>query len=229
MLGDQRLNMPGECLLLHLSNHAVTLDAWKACQAELFPSTNWEVQKPKGISVRRTYTPQLPRLPGLSGPSPQTLQVLGTFFAPRLSELLKFHVHIYVVYGRFFISANGSGQDPRGYWSRLRADRYGLHGPGARADRPSQDGLADITRPYHPPILVVICPCLKLTLTPTLTSLACVRQWPAMYEAKDDRPKLLIALRGAAKGFVAIADTPGTQFIEELNYAMLVPTQRSSM
>jgi Sulfotransferase domain len=37
-----------------------------------------------------------------------------------------------------------------------------------------------------------------------------------VYEAKYDRPRLLKALREATKGFVAITDTPGTQFIGEL-------------
>lgn len=37
-----------------------------------------------------------------------------------------------------------------------------------------------------------------------------------MYAAKDDKPKRLEALREATRGFVAIADTPGTQFIEDL-------------
>jgi hypothetical protein len=43
-----------------------------------------------------------------------------------------------------------------------------------------------------------------------------VRKWLAVYEVKHDRPKLLKALREATKGFVAITDTPGTHFIEEL-------------
>ena len=45
---------------------------------------------------------------------------------------------------------------------------------------------------------------------------AYVRKWLAVYEAKDDRPRRLKALREATRGFVAISDTPGTHFIEEL-------------
>ncbi|CAJ2511767.1 Uu.00g073920.m01.CDS01 [Anthostomella pinea] len=45
---------------------------------------------------------------------------------------------------------------------------------------------------------------------------AYVRKWLAVYAAGDDRPKRLKALREATRGFVAIADTPGTHFIGEL-------------
>ncbi|ETS02523.1 hypothetical protein M419DRAFT_78321 [Trichoderma reesei RUT C-30] len=43
-----------------------------------------------------------------------------------------------------------------------------------------------------------------------------VQKWLAVYAAKNDRSKRLAALREVTRGFLAITDTPGTHFIEEL-------------
>lgn len=59
-------------------------------------------------------------------------------------------------------------------------------------------------------------PRLRYTAIGTLTTVAYVRKWNAVYKAKHDRPRLLEALREATEGFVAITDTPGTHFIKEL-------------
>ncbi|PTB62341.1 hypothetical protein BBK36DRAFT_1129459 [Trichoderma citrinoviride] len=45
---------------------------------------------------------------------------------------------------------------------------------------------------------------------------AYVQKWLAVYAAKDNKPKRLAALREVTRGFVAITDTPGTHFIEDL-------------
>jgi hypothetical protein len=43
-----------------------------------------------------------------------------------------------------------------------------------------------------------------------------VKLWSRIFDARQDKPRLLKLLREATEGFVAITDAPGNCFIEEL-------------